>query len=264
MAIGVFDSGLGGLSVVRALRARFPRERIIYYGDTLHVPYGGRTPGELIHFADRITRFLLDEGAELIIDACNTTSALALDLLQEKYGHRAELIGVVEPGAARAAGLGRRRIGLLATEATVNSGVYQQKIFARSEALEVTAMACPRLVPFIEAGDTESYQLCDALGAYLDPLMQQEVDTLILGCTHYPFLQERIETRLPRPLHLVDPGAEAVTSIERYRGGDFGESLCYVSLDADAFRQKADRLLPGHGFTRFETRDVMEDWTCDE
>ena len=259
MAIGVFDSGLGGLTVVRQLRTRYPNERIIYYGDTLRVPYGDKKPEELIHLADRITEFLIGQGAGLIIDACNTTSALAIDFLQDKYGEQAEILGVVNPGAARAARVTRRKVGLLATEATVASGAYQNRILSRNEHIEVTTRACPRLVPFIEAGDLESYMVREALEAYLEPLLSEGVDALIMGCTHYPFLQPLIEELTGGTLELIDPAREVLAGIEHYRPGDEAPGICYASGDVGSFRAIAERLLPEHGFSRFEQRDVVEE-----
>ncbi len=259
MAIGVFDSGLGGLTVVRQIRRKYPRERILYYGDTLRVPYGGRKPEELIRLADQITGFLVDQGAELIVDACNTTSALAVDYLIEKYGHRAEIIGVVGPGASRAARVASCRVGLMATEATVASGVYQNRILTRNDSLSVVTQACPRLVPFIEEGDLDSYMVREALEAYLEPLMEQQVDALILGCTHYPFLRPLIEEITGGAVSLIDPAEEVIQRIGDYAPGDEGESVCYVSARVDSFREISSRLLPEHGFGRFLEMDVVED-----
>ncbi|QRN86050.1 glutamate racemase [Clostridia bacterium] len=258
MAIGVFDSGLGGLTIVRSLREIYPKEKIIYYGDTLRVPYGEKKPGELIHLADRITGFLISEGATLVIDACNTTSALALDLLKEKYGDRAEIIGVVNPGASKAAKLGKKKIGLMATQATVNSGVYQKKIFSKREDVDVHTVACSRLVPYIEAGDVDSYQLKDALGAYLAPLQEEKVDTLVMGCTHYPFLRDLIQEIMGEDVQLIDPGVEVVGSILHYKGGHDEPSICYTSFESEAFSKKASLLFAGHGFSEFQTLDIVE------
>lgn len=258
MAIGVFDSGLGGLTIVRSLREIYPSEKIIYYGDTLRVPYGGKKPEELIHLADRITGFLISQGATLIIDACNTTSALALDFLRDKYGDIAEIIGVVEPGAHKAAQIGKKQVGLMATEATVNSGVYQKKIFSKRDDLDVHTIACSQLVPIIETGDVDSYQLKDVLGAYLEPMLAENVDTLVMGCTHYPFLKERIREIMGDEIFLIDPGVEVVGSIEHYIGGDAEPSICYTSHDSEDFCEKATTLLAGHGFSAFYKLDIME------
>ncbi len=259
MSIGIFDSGLGGLTIVRALREKYPKEKMIYYGDTLRVPYGEKKPEELIHLAERITVFLMEQGAQLIVDACNTTSALALDLLREKYGHEVEIIGVVEPGAARAAALAKAQVGLMATQATVNSGAYQRKIFSRRSDLDVHSMACPQLVPFIESGDLSSYPLQEALEAYLEPLLKEQMDVLIMGCTHYPLLRPMIERIVGEGVLLVDPGKEVVNSIVRYPGGDHGASICYTSSDAQDFAKKADLLVPDHGFGTFVTYDLLEE-----
>lgn len=259
MAIGVFDSGLGGLTIVGELRRRYPRERILYYGDTLRVPYGERRPEELICLADRITRYLIREGASLVIDACNTTSALALDYLLEKYGDRAELVGVVAPASRAAACLARRTVGILATEATTRSGVYQRMILSGRDGLQVIGVPCSRLVPFVEAGDLDSYMVREAVEAYVEPLMEQGADTLVLGCTHYPFLRPLIDDVTQRRVAMVDPACEVVKDIRFYVPGDARESVCFVSGDPGTFRELADRLLPEHGFSRFAFHDVMEE-----
>lgn len=259
MAIGVFDSGLGGLTVVGELRKRYPRERILYYGDTLRVPYGERRPEELILLADRITRYLIREGASLVVDACNTTSALALDYLLEKYGEQAEIVGVVGPASRAAASLARRSVGILATEATTRSGAYQRMILSAREGIQVMGMPCSRLVPFVESGDLDSYMVREAVEAYVEPLLEQGADTLVLGCTHYPFLRPLIDGVTQKRVAVVDPAREAVRDIRFYVPGDTRESVCTVSGDPDSFRDLVDRLLPQHGFARFGAHDVMEE-----
>ena len=149
MAVGVFDSGIGGMTVAREIRRIFPKEKIIYFGDTLRVPYGGREVDELKMLADMATGFLINQGADVVIDACNTTSALALPMLQAKY--EVPVLGVLAPGAREAAKTTRNgKIGVIATQATVGSGCYEKEIKSVDSGLEVISIACPKLVGFIE------------------------------------------------------------------------------------------------------------------
>ena len=156
--VGVFDSGVGGLSVVRRIFQKVPEVKIIYYGDTARVPYGGKNREELVYLADVVTGFLLQEGADLIVDACNSTSAVAIEYLQQKYG--VPILGVIEPGV-RAALLAtlNNRIGLIATEATVKSGIHAKMLGAANPNVKLFDRACPGFVPLIESGDVTSSQI---------------------------------------------------------------------------------------------------------
>jgi glutamate racemase len=132
------------------------------------------------------------------------------------------------------------------------------KIFSKRDDLDVHTIACSQLVPIIETGDVDSYQLKDVLGAYLEPMLAENVDTLVMGCTHYPFLKERIREIVGDEICLIDPGVEVVGSIEYYVGGDAEPSICYTSYDSEDFCEKATRLLAGHGFSAFHKLDIME------
>lgn len=267
MNIGVFDSGIGGMSIVRALRKAYPEASLIYYGDTLRVPYGEKSPMELIQLADRITGFLLDEGADLIIDACNTTSALALDFLRQKYGNRAQILGVLEPAARRAGKLSQGGVGVMATQATVASGVYPQRILGVKADLEVHSVACPLLVPFVEAAQTKGERLNDVLAAYVNPLKDKAVDTLVLGCTHYPFLEEAVAAIVGEGVQIIDPAQILMEELAPYMA-DLKETeketkkgpteeVCYVSKDALSFEKASRLLFSRHGFQSFVELDVI-------
>jgi glutamate racemase len=192
LPLGVFDSGLGGLTVVREIAAVLPHERIIYLGDTARVPYGARSPATVVRYAQGCARALVREGIKALVVACNTVSAVALDVL------RAELdlpvIGVIEPGArAAVAASPRLRIGVLGTVGTISSGAYPRAVLTVSTRAEVSAHAAPLLVPLAEEGwlDGEVPRL--AVRRYLEPLAAAEVDVVVLGCTHYPLLRATIE-----------------------------------------------------------------------
>ena len=252
-AIGLFDSGVGGLTVSRQVFSLLPVESTIYYGDTAHVPYGPRSPEELVGFADDIIHFLMGQGVKYVIFACNTSSSLSLHLVREK--HKVPMIGLINPGAAEAVRQTQNgRVGIIATEATVRSNAYRSAIEHLSPGVKVFSQAAPRLVPLVEAGLSGTAAAREAVQEYLKPLQRENIDTLILGCTHYPFMEEEIRTVLGSSVTLVDPAVATVRAaredMER-RGLLSGEGDCrvehnyYVSGDPARFQQEAKRFL-GH------------------
>lgn len=208
--IGVFDSGVGGLTVIQEILQQLPNESFIYYADTAHVPYGSREPVELQGFADSITSFLLEQGCKMVIIACNTSTALAYDFLRQKYA--IPLVGVIEPGVDKALGATvNKKIGVFATHATVNSGAFQRLLQAKEAAVEVTAIACPLFVPLVEAGEVEGLAVHEAAHNYFQPLREQGIDSLILGCTHYPFLLSVITQVTGPEVQVINPARETVS-----------------------------------------------------
>jgi len=249
-AIGLFDSGIGGLTVFREVSRILPDESTIYYGDTAHVPYGPRSAEELIHFADRIVAYLVGEGVKYIIFACNTSSALSLPVLKKRYP--LPMMGLIRPGAAEALRRTRsRKVGVIATEATVRTGAYEKELKALDGGIKVFSRATPLLVPLVETGDTHTPAAAQTVQESLFPLRGTGIDTLILGCTHYPFLAEWIATVMGPCVHLVDPAEVAVRMA--------GEEMSRLSLlntgcvapvhrfvvsgDPEAFRDKARRFM---------------------
>ncbi|MCR4441067.1 MAG: glutamate racemase [Peptococcaceae bacterium] len=207
--IGVFDSGIGGLTVVAEMLRQMPHESLIYYADTAHVPYGPRDPRELKGFAFGITRFLIGLGCKMVIIACNTSTSLAYEEMQETYD--IPLVGVIEPGVDRALQTTKNgRIGVIATEATVKSGSYQKMLIKKNAAVEVVAQPCPLFVPFVEEGRLDGEEVERAARSYLGPLCEKDIDTLILGCTHYPFLLPVITQTTGPFVTPVDPARETV------------------------------------------------------
>jgi len=236
--------------VAREIFAQLPHESIVYFGDTAHVPYGGRTRQELIAFADVISSFLVGLGVKLIIDACNSTSSVALDYLKAKY--TVPFVGVVEPGVRAALRCTRNgRIGVIATEATVASAAHARLAAGLAPGVQVIAQACPLLVPLAERGAVDGPEAAAALKEYLAPLQEHAIDTLILGCTHYPFFSRLIREILGPEVALVDPARETVREVARLlvlRGleappGAAVRHRYYVSGDPEAFRENAARLL---------------------
>ena len=200
--IGVFDSGLGGLTVAHAIMRQLPAESIIYFGDTARVPYGPKSPDTVRRYSHEIAAWLLDQGVKAIVVACNTATAHALPMLERELD--VPVIGVVEPGARAAVAASHSgRIGVIATAGTIRSGAYVRAIQAEAPDAIVAARACPLLVPLVEEGWTEHEATRAIAREYLTPFMNGEVDTLVLGCTHYPAAQaaHRRDRRPGRPAH---------------------------------------------------------------
>jgi len=205
--IGVFDSGLGGLTVVRAIAEALPSEDLVYLGDTARVPYGTRSPRTVIRYARGCARMLRERDVKLLVVACNTVSAVALDTLRVELD--IPVLGVVGPGArAAVATAGATRIGVIATIGTVASGAYVRAVAAESSRAEVLSHAAPLLVPLVEEGWIEGDVPERAVRKYLEPLVSAGIDVLVLGCTHYPVLRGLIETAAAElaghPLPIVD------------------------------------------------------------
>ncbi|HUU90666.1 MAG TPA: glutamate racemase [Phycisphaerae bacterium] len=248
--IGIFDSGLGGLTVVRAIRRHLPAESIVYFGDTARVPYGIKSGRTVTRFAAEDCEFLVRHDPKFIVAACNTASAAALPALQERFA--VPLCGVIEPGAAEAVRVGRARpIGIIATEATVASGAYRRAILALAPDAALVEQACPLLVPLVEEGRSPGDRLVRlALEEYLAPLGQAGVGTVVLGCTHYPLLADAIAEVLGPDVALVD-SAEAVAREVASRlaaqgaaeADGPGEDRFFVSDNPERFREVGARFL---------------------
>jgi glutamate racemase len=216
--IGVFDSGIGGLTVVAELRRALPFERILYIGDTARVPYGGKSAETVTRYSREISDLLVQEGAKLIVVACNTASALAVPELADSY--QVPMIGVLEPGAAAAVKATRSgKIGVIGTRATVTSGAYSRAIAALNSELSVTATACPLLVPLIEEGLFQDPITDLALRRYLEPMLASGIDTLVLGCTHYPLLKEAILRICGDQVTLVDSAENCALAVRKILAG---------------------------------------------
>ena len=201
--IGVFDSGVGGLTVVRALRRRLPGESILYLGDTARLPYGTKSPATVRQYTRRNVEFLEARGVKAVVVACNTATALALDDLPAPV----PVWGVVEPGARRAAEISRGRVGVIATEATILSDAYGRALKRLRPELEVYSQACPLFVPLVEEGWHDDPIAHQVAKRYLAPLLDAGIDTLVLGCTHYPLLESVLRRVVGEHVSLVDSAA---------------------------------------------------------
>jgi len=201
--LGIFDSGVGGLTVVRAVQDLLPSENVLYLGDTARLPYGSKSPETIRQFADEDVRFLIARGVKAIVVACNTATAHALPKLHEKY--RIPIIGVIEAGVEAALACpSAERIGIIATRGTIRSHAYQHALALRKTGVMIHGQATPLLVPLIEENWLEHTATREILKVYLDPLVEKGIDTLMLACTHYPLLIPVLKELLPPDVRLVD------------------------------------------------------------
>lgn len=210
--IGIFDSGIGGLTVVREIRRRLPAENLVYFGDTARVPYGTKSPRVVYDFAFQDTRFLTGQDVKMVVVACHTVSSIALGSLQEAFP--LPVLGVVEPGVEAALSATRTgRIGVIGTRATVLSGAYERSFAARRPGVSVFPQACPLFVPLVEEGWLEGDVTGQVAELYLRPLMEKRVDTLVLGCTHYPLLKPVIQKIMGEGVVLIDSAEETARTV---------------------------------------------------
>lgn len=211
--IGVFDSGIGGLTVVKALRDVLPNENILYLGDTARVPYGPKSPETVQRYAVELAETLMQKNAKALVVACNTVSSVALPLLTRKFS--APVIGVIEPGARAALRATRNRhIGVIGTRATIRSGAYEKALRAADDNVQVSSRACPLLVPLIEEGLLDDDVTDRMIMRYLEPMLADGIDTLVLGCTHYPLLTGAIARALKSQVMLVDSAQNCARAVE--------------------------------------------------
>ena len=221
--IGVFDSGIGGLTVVKALVEDLPSESIIYFGDTARVPYGTKSKTTIVRFSLENVEFLLRYGVKCIVIACNTSSSWALPTLRKYF--KVPIVGVIRPGALAAVRQTRnKRIGVIGTNATINSRAYEIAIERIDPTIKVFSQSCPLFVPLVEEGWLNGSACREIAERYLDPLKRQRVDTLILGCTHYPLLAQTIRQILGPSVTLVDSAKQTATEVRGVLMG--GDTLC--------------------------------------
>jgi len=212
--IGVFDSGVGGLTVMRELLHELPNEKIIYFGDTARVPYGTKSKRTIVRFSLENILFLLEKKVKLVVVACNTSSSLALPVIKRNFN--IPIVGVIEPAVKSALRVSRSgRIGVIGTRATVESKVYERSIKRYNKALRVFSKACALFVPFVEEGWLDNKAIRDVAKIYLEDFKHKGIDTLILGCTHYPLLKKVIREILGKDVALVDSGSEVALAVKR-------------------------------------------------
>jgi glutamate racemase len=251
-AIGVFDSGLGGLTVVKELIRHLPNERIVYFGDTARVPYGTKSGETIIRYSREIVRVLLKHQVKMVVVACNTASSLALDVLKKEFN--LPVLGVIEPGAKKASEVTRnKKVGIIATSSTVKSGKYAETIVRLNKNIVVTSRACPLFVPLVEEGWFDHAVTYQVARQYLGDMKKKKIDTLILGCTHYPLLKGVLRKVMGSRVRLVDSAQEVASQVKelltkskllRTRLGPC-QHLFIVSDEPEQFRQMALRFLGG-------------------
>jgi glutamate racemase len=214
--IGIFDSGVGGMTVARAVETLLPDQQIVYYGDLARTPYGSKSPEAIIEYSIQNTEFLLEQGAKIIIIACNSAASVASDILRQKFA--VPIFEVISPAVESAiSSTLSGNIGVIGTRATIRSGIYVQKIKQQAPDLHVFSKACPLLVPLVEEGWIDARETKMILRKYLFPLKQKQIDTLVLGCTHYPLLKELIQQRMGKKrVRLIDSSIEAALTLQVY------------------------------------------------
>ena len=251
--VGVFDSGVGGLTVAREIMRNLPEENIVYFGDTARVPYGSKSKDTVLRYSRQIIRFLRTQDVKAIVIACNTASAYALEEVEKELD--IPIIGVVKPGARVACEVTKnKRIGVIATEATIHSGIYSSYIKRQDPQIEVIGKACPLFVPLVEEGWLKDSVTFEVAGRDLRELMEKDIDTLILGCTHYPLLRSTIGQIMGEGVTLVNPAYETALELGRLlkeqnmQSTGQGQSdfpyRFYVSDLAEKFKGFANSILP--------------------
>ncbi|OIP74487.1 MAG: glutamate racemase [Oscillatoriales cyanobacterium CG2_30_44_21] len=230
LPIGVFDSGVGGLTVLQEVHRQLPNESVVYFGDTARLPYGKRSPAEIIEYVYEILNWMKSKQVKMAIMACNTSSALALDIVREDFDM--PILGLILPGARAAVGKGKR-IGVIATTATVKSEAYVRAICESDPQAQVFQVACPEFVPLVESDRINDPYTLQIAREYLSPLIAQNIDTLVLGCTHYPHLASVLRQILPSHVVLVNPASYVVRAA--------GQELDLMGLKcSDGFHMRSE------------------------
>lgn len=248
--IGIFDSGIGGLTVVKSLDTSLVGENIVYFGDTARVPYGSKSNSTVIEYSKQDAKFLINKNVKLIVVACNTASSVALETLRNEF--EIPVIGMIEPGAKAAlSSTKNNKIGVIGTYATIANRAYSNELLKLSPTVEVFEKACPLFVPLAEEGWTDHKATKLIAEEYLKELRSKNIDTLILGCTHYPILRDVIQEVIGENVVLIDSGAAASVDVENYLSGrglrnkssQLGDHEYYVSDIPQKFKQIAERFL---------------------
>ena len=260
--IGVFDSGIGGLTVVAELQRQLPNERVVYFGDTARFPYGSKSVATVTEFARQDSRLLLSHDVKLIVVACNTATAYSLDVLRNELD--VPVVGVIDPGARAAAAVSRRKlVGVIGTEGTIASRAYQQAIARIDPSISVFARACPLFVSLAEEGWTDHAATMLIAQEYLEPLREALIDVLVLGCTHYPLLKRTIRRIVGPEVQLTDSAEEVAREVaavmdEQGLASDGGASFGHRFIVSDVphkFREVGERFL-GHTLPTVEVNTI--------
>lgn len=256
LPIGVFDSGVGGLTVLREISRRLPSESLIYLGDSARVPYGTKSAATVLRYTREAAAALIERGIKMLVVACNTASAAAVDQLRNELD--IPIISVIEPGARAAVSRTGGRIGVIATEGTIRSRAYRNAILALAPDATVVESACPLFVPLAEEGWANTRVCREIAEIYLEPLIDERIDTLVLGCTHYPILRNTLRTVVGDDVAIVDSAETTADQVARelsrmklLSGAERQPTRFYVTDDAERFRRIASAFLD-HAVTHLE------------
>ena len=236
IVIGVFDSGVGGMTVARAIEQHCPGFPLVYFGDIARTPYGSKSPDTIKKYSVHNTDFLLEQGCELIIIACNSAASTALTTLQDQYA--VPILDVITPAVDRATTISKNgRIGVIGTRATINSGIYEQGICDKRAGARVISQACPLLVPLVEEGWLNKQETKMIIRRYIHPLRTRQIDTLVLGCTHYPLLKHLIAPRIGKRVQLIDSSVEVARAVHSFlvKHADLAQKLYNPDIESRFF-----------------------------
>lgn len=246
--IGIFDSGVGGLTVLSEIKRQLPNENLIYLGDTKNFPYGSKTKEQIIEFATQNTEKLIELGAKIIVIACGTATSQAIEALKEKF--TVPIIGIIEPTVEYVKKEEIHRIGVIATEGTIKSGAWEKHLKEQIENIEVINKACPMLATIAEEGRATSEEGRAVIKEYMEPFKKNKIDKIILGCTHYPIYQELIREELGYPVELINTGITVSKQLKKYlekndlaNNSEHNEDFIFLTKPEEEFKMIAKNLL---------------------
>ena len=248
LPIGIFDSGIGGLTVYKQVKRLLPREDVIYFGDTARAPYGPRTPQQIRGFVKEILSFMDVCHVKIAVSACNTITVLGLDGLQGQYPFK--ILGMSKGTQLAVSASSNKRIGVIGTEVTISSGQHRQEMLALDSEVKVYAKACPKFAALIEKGNLSGSEIETAIIEYLTPLKNEKIDTLVLACTHYPYIETLIKQFMGNQVTIIDPAKEtadqvvaAISSAGGLNSDGIGEGKLYFSQQAQQARNIAESIM---------------------
>lgn len=247
-AIGIFDSGVGGLTVLAEIRKTLPNENVIYLGDTENFPYGNRTKEEIIEFAIKNVQILIETQVKIIVIACGTATSQALETLKEMFN--IPIIGIIEPTVQYIKEQNYKEVGVIATEGTIRSGAWEQKLKEQMPEIQVTNKACPMLATIAEEGKAQSFEGRKVIKEYMEPFKKKHIDKIILGCTHYPIYEQIIREELGYKVELINTGNAVSKYLKNYlkeQGLENGEAtkqeIIYLTKPEKEFKKIAKNIL---------------------
>ncbi len=229
--LGIFDSGLGGLTVVKSILDRYPGRDILYFGDTARVPYGSKSPATITRYAEENCKLLLEQGADHIVIACHSAASVAGEYVRKIYQPVGiKVWDVAREGLDEVLKKTQGQIGLIGTRASINSGFHKKYLLNKNPRLKIIGAACPLLVSLVEEGYDKEPETKTILKKYLEPLLKQKIDTLVLGCTHYPLLRDQIEQIVPPTVTIIDPAESLAEHLNAERSNDVKEQKGRIKL----------------------------------